>query len=70
MYVTGFFITLGLVFLLALSGTLAGLFQAWPSGDRGWEWKRARLLIVSTIFLAAVVAFIVFVINAVWNASD
>ena len=70
MYVTAFFVTLGLVFLLALSGTVAGLLQAWPSGERGWEWKRARLLIVSAMFLAAVVAFIVFVIISVGNAGD
>ena len=69
MYATAFFTTLGVVFMLALGGTVAGLLQVWPSGDRRWEWKRVRLLIVSTIFLAAVVAFIVFVIISVGNAD-
>ncbi len=62
--VVGFFVTLSLVFLLAVSGTVTGLWLAWPGGGRGWDWKRAWLLIVSAIFLAAVVAFIVIVIIA------
>lgn len=70
MSVTAYFTTVGLVFLIALSGAVAGLLQAWPRGGRVWNWKRARLLIVSAIFLAAVAAIIVIGIIAMWDIDQ
>ena len=65
-----FYVMLGLVSLLAVSGTVAGLWQAWPRGGRGWSWKRAWLLFLSAIFLAAIVTFIVFFIIASFNVDQ
>lgn len=62
-----FFFVLGLIFLLALSGTAAGLRRVWPG--LGWSWKKARLLIISSIFLAGVITYIVFLIIAVGNVE-
>ncbi len=67
MYIEAFFGALGLAWLLSLSGTVVGLFQAWRGGGPAWSWKRSWLLIVSAIFLAAVVAFSVFLFISSWD---
>lgn len=62
-------LTLGLVFLIALCGTVVGLLQVRPWGGRGWEWKRARLLIASVAVLVVAVAYAVVACNAIANTG-
>ena len=70
MVIVGLIITLILIFVASLCGIIAGLIRVWPRDGGGWNWKRARLLTTSVIFLAAVVAYGVAWYIAVLNISD
>ncbi len=70
MFIVGLILTLILIFVASLCGTAVGLMQVWPRDGGRWEWKRARRLIISVIFLAAVVAYGVAWYIAVLNIAD
>ncbi len=56
MFIVGLILTLILIFVVSLCGTVIGLLQARPRAGRGWRRKGAGLMMTSAIFLVADVA--------------
>ncbi len=70
MFVVGLIITLILIFVASLCGTVIGLLQARPRAGRGWRRKGAGLMMTSAVFLVLVVAYGVAWYIAVLNIAD
>ncbi len=57
MFIVGLILTLILIFVVSLCGTVIGLLQARPRAGRGWRRKGAGLMMTSAVFLVADVAY-------------